>query len=245
MSANNDQFYAGLPVNEIPLGDLFINESLFYNVPENWHVIITDIKSSTAAVMAGKHENVNLVATGSIVSALNIAFKADIAVPFFFGGDGATFMVPPSILENVMQALALHKDNTLKTFELELRTGVIPVKQIYDAGYKLRISKFCCSGNFAIPIVLGNGLSYAEKEIKGNDSLISYQSQTAELDLRGMQCRWDKIPPPEDYEEVLTLLVLALHEQEQPKVFRDVICHIDRIYGNTKERQPISVPNSN
>ncbi|GAA3967899.1 DUF3095 domain-containing protein [Mucilaginibacter dorajii] len=242
MSANNDQFYAGLPVNEIPLGDLFINDKLFYNVPENWHVIITDIKGSTTAVMDGKHENVNLVATGSIVSALNIAFKADIAVPFFFGGDGATFMVPPSILQNVMQALALHKDNTLRAFELELRTGTIPVKQIYDAGYKLRISKFCSSGNFAIPIVLGNGLSYAEREIKGNDSLTSYQSQTSELDLGGMQCRWDKIPPPEDYEEVLTLLVVALHEQEQPEVFRDVICHIDRIYGNTEERQPISVP---
>ncbi|MDN3581353.1 DUF3095 family protein [Mucilaginibacter flavus] len=242
MSANNNQFYASLPVNNISLGDLFINDKLFFNVPGDWHVIITDIKNSTTAVMNGKHENVNLIATGSIVSVLNIAFKADISVPFFFGGDGATFIVPPSILESVMQALALHKENTLKTFELALRTGTIPVKQIYDAGYKLCISKFCCTGNFTIPIVLGNGLSYAEKEIKGNDNLTNYQSQTDELDLSGMQCRWDKIPPPEDYEEVLTLLVLALHEDEQPEVFRYVICHIDRIYGDTKKRQPISVP---
>jgi hypothetical protein len=37
-------------------------------VPENWHVIITDIKNSTTVAMNVKHQNVNLVATGSIVA---------------------------------------------------------------------------------------------------------------------------------------------------------------------------------
>jgi hypothetical protein len=39
--------------------------------------------------MRGLHETINLVATGSIVAVLNIAYKAKITVPFFFGGDGA------------------------------------------------------------------------------------------------------------------------------------------------------------
>src|SRR5450432_1769980 len=102
---NNDLFYSRLPVNEIPLADLLTEEHLFYKVPENWFVVITDIKNSTLAIQQGLHETVNLVATGSIVAVLNIAYRAGLSVPFFFGGDGATFILPPSILDAAMQAL--------------------------------------------------------------------------------------------------------------------------------------------
>ena len=87
MSAvTNDLFYSRLPVNEISLSELLTEEHLFYKVPDNWHVVITDVKKSTEAVAEGMHETVNLLATGSIVAVLNIAYKARITVPFFFGG---------------------------------------------------------------------------------------------------------------------------------------------------------------
>lgn len=243
MPATNQNFYSDLKVNTIPLGELFIKENLFHNVPADWHIIITDIKGSTIAVNNGQHENVNFVATGSIVSVLNIAFKHNIAVPFFFGGDGATFIVPGPIVGIVMQALALYKDNTLKNFGFELRTGIVPVNKVYDKGYKLCISKYCTSGNFTIPIILGNGLSYAEKVIKGREGEpFDYMAQEGELDLTGMQCRWDKIPPPENTDEVVSLLVVAREEDKQAEVFKKVICYIDEIYGNPEKRQPISVP---
>ncbi|QEM11787.1 DUF3095 domain-containing protein [Mucilaginibacter rubeus] len=243
MPATDQKFYSDLKVNTIPLGELFVKDELFYNVPADWHIIITDIKGSTLAVSSGQHENVNFVATGSIVSVLNIAFKNSITVPFFFGGDGATFIVPGVIVDAVMQALVLYKDNTLKNFDFELRTGIVPVKRVYDEGYKLCISKYCTSGNFTIPIVLGNGLSYAEKIIKGKEGeSFDYMAQEGELDLTGMQCRWDKIPPPENTDEVVSLLVVARDESKQAAVFRKVIGYIDEIYGNPEKRQPISVP---
>ena len=95
-SANNDLFYSRLPVNEIPLGDLLMEEHLFFKIPANWHVVITDVKNSTAAIRKGLHETINLVATGSIVAVLNIAYKSKLTVPFFFGGDGASFIIPPT-----------------------------------------------------------------------------------------------------------------------------------------------------
>ena len=88
---NNDLFYSRLPVNEISLSDLLTEEHLFFKIPANWHVVITDVKNSTAAIQEGLHETINLVATGSIVAVLNIAYKSNLTVPFFFGGDGATF----------------------------------------------------------------------------------------------------------------------------------------------------------
>lgn len=242
MVVSNELFYSALPANEIALSELLVREELFHHVPGNWHIIITDIKNSTAAVASGLHETVNLVATGSIVTVLNIAYKAKLTVPFFFGGDGATFIVPPSIIDQVMNGLQLFRANTLTNFNLELRAGTVPVNTVYTNGEELRISKFKSSAILSIPVVLGNGLAYAEKVIKGEDYLFSNNAVAdTELDLSGMQCRWDKIEPPQDHHEVVTLLVIAGAREIQPKVFSKVVALIDRIYGVAETRQPISV----
>ncbi|GAA4214713.1 DUF3095 domain-containing protein [Pedobacter jeongneungensis] len=242
MPDNNDHFYANLPVNKIPLHQLLIKNHLFKGIPADWHVIITDIKSSTAAVNAGLHENVNLIATGSIVAVLNIAFKANITVPFFFGGDGATFIIPPGIVDEVMKSLLKYKDNALENFSLDLRVGIVPVEEIYARNHNLQISRFSSSETFSIPIILGDGLAYAEKMIKGDDYLLSgHDTANDEIDLSGMQCRWDKIEPPENSEEIVTLIVIARDYRQQAEVFSKVIRHLDQIYGTPEKRQPISV----
>lgn len=242
MTDTNHNFYAAIPACKMPLGQLLVSKDLFRMVPDDWHVIVTDIRNSTAAVMAGRHENVNLVATGSIVCVLNIAFGQELSIPFFFGGDGATFLVPPVIFDEVMKALVLYKAKVMTNFSLELRTGTVPVQHIYAEGHELRISKFSSSAILSIPVVLGDGLSYAEQVIKGADYLFAAQDTTdGALNLAGMQCRWDKIPPPENQEEVVTLLIVARNFKEQAIVFREVMDHMDVIYGSPQKRQPISV----
>jgi hypothetical protein len=241
-AAANDQFYAALPAHKMPLGELLIKDDLFNEVPSDWYVVLTDIKGSTNAVFGGRHEDVNLVATGSIVSVLNIAYGLNVTVPFFFGGDGATFIIPPSIIDRVMQALASYKTTTQNTFNLELRTGMVPVEHIYAQGHHLYIAKFSSSASFHIPVVLGNGLNYAEQLIKGDDALLSkHPAQTEELDLTGMECRWDRVAPPKDREEVVTLLVAASDGARQSAAFSKVMNKIDEIYGPPRKRQPISV----
>jgi hypothetical protein len=242
MLTAQDQFYSSLPIHRMSLGELLIRPELFQYVPRDWHVIITDIKGSTTAVLNGGHENVNLIATGSIVSVLNIAFEQQLTVPFFFGGDGATFIVPPSIIEKVMRSLAVYRRNTLENFNLELRTGLVPVEDVYQKGHELLIAKFSSSASFAIPIVLGNGLNYAEQLIKGADALLAEEPvDESALDLTGMQCRWDKIAPPREQDEVVTLLVIAGDQAHQSAVFAKVVNKIDELYGAPQYRQPISV----
>ena len=242
-NSSSDVFYTRLPVNEIPLRDLLTEEHLFYRVPETWHVIITDIKKSTLAVEQGKAETVNLLATGSIVAVLNIAYKAHLTVPFFFGGDGATFIIPESILTVTLQALRIHQENTDKNYRLSLRVGSVAVSDIYKEGHLLRITKLRASQLFSIPVVLGDGLTYAEKIIKGeNYSLDLTGSKLSALDLSGMQCRWDKIKPPQDYDEVVSLIVTAKESEKQAEAFKKVIDKLDEIYGEAERRKPISVP---
>ncbi|NQX39412.1 Protein of unknown function [Pedobacter steynii] len=242
MPQPTDQFYHDLPANRMALADLLVKASLFHPVPANWHVIITDIKGSTQAVQSGLHETVNLIATGSIVTVLNLAFRAGITVPFFFGGDGATFIVPPSIVDQAMQGLLLYQLNTSENFNLELRVGVVPVQEIYEEGHELNISKFSLSDAFSIPVILGKGLSFAEQLIKAEDYLFTSElAPAAELDLSGMQCRWDKIDPPEHGQEIVTLLIMAVGLVSPALIFSKVIRHIDEIYGPPQKRQPISV----
>ncbi|WP_204985841.1 DUF3095 family protein [Mucilaginibacter psychrotolerans] len=62
-----------------------------------------------------------------------------------------------------------------------------------------------------------------------------------EPDLTGMQCRWDRIAPPEDKEEVISLLVVAQDGHKQSEVFKEVMETLDKLYGPPQKRQPISV----
>jgi hypothetical protein len=219
-----------------------MEEHLFYKIPDNWHVVITDIKSSTAAVDTGMHTKVNLVATGSMVAVLNISYKAGITVPSFFGGDGATFIIPPSLLTDTIHALERHRDNSQKTFNLTLRVGHIPVSAIYNSGHKLTISKLRTSNIFIIPILLGDGVPYAEKVIKGPGYKASaLPAGNHDLDLSGMQCRWDMVEPPQTDGEVVSLLVVSRNTVSQAPAFKKVIDKIDEIYGTPEKRRPITV----
>lgn len=239
---NNDLFYTRLPVNEIPLSDLLTEEHLFFKIPANWHVLITDVKNSTAAIQGGLHETINLVATGSIVAVLNIAYKSNLTVPFFFGGDGATFIIPPSLLDTIIYALLQHQGNTRINFKLDLRVGHVPVAEIYEQQHALNISKLKTSELFAIPVLLGDGLTYAEKKIKGPDYMLATLPVSVdELDLSGMQCRWDRIKPPENFFEVVSLLVIPREGVKHSLAFKKVIDSVDAIYGAPQTRTPISI----
>jgi hypothetical protein len=237
-----DHFYNNLPVSENSLAQVMLEKELFHALPSSWHVIITDIKGSTHAVNNGAHESVNFIATGSIVAVLNLAYKENLTVPFFFGGDGATFIVPDSIFQPAMQALQLYSINTKENTGLDLRTGAVSVQDIYAKGHQLLLCKVKISTTLSIPVLLGNGLHYAERIIKGDDYLFQCESgEECELDLNGMQCRWDKISPPQQGNEVVSILITASKGIEQSIAFQKVFLIMDEAYGIPRHRQPISV----
>lgn len=241
--SNNPHFYSELLVNTISVSDLVADKSLFSEVPEDWHVLIADIKNSTQAIKDGKHNEVNLVATGSIIAVLNIVYSEKINVPFFFGGDGATILVPPKYLKSAMSALEKHQKNTLKNFGFELKVGHLSIKEIYKEKIELIIAKAQINNIFNIPVILGNGLQYAESFIKNKDPFKggNFQMDESPLNLDGMQCKWDKIKPPEETQEVVSLIVTGCGDQDPSKIFSEVLKAIDEIYGSAKRRKPISV----
>lgn len=238
----NTLFYSSLPLYKESINKLFSNIDQFKRVPDEWHVIITDIKGSTASVEKGLSELVNLIATGSIIASLNIASKHKIDIPFFFGGDGATLLIPSILLKEIMDALILHKDNIQKEFNIYLRVGSMSVSDIYKNNQELKIAKARVNKLHSIPVIIGNGLHFAEASIKSKDiALDILNTKKTSLNLEGMECGWDKIPPPENSNEVVSLLINAISESKQAAVFQQVLKKTDEIYGSLHHRNPISV----
>lgn len=239
----NTLFYANLENHTEPVNEILSKADLFQRIPNDWYIVVTDIKDSTTSVENGFGELVNLIATGSIIAALNIASKHVIDIPFFFGGDGATILIPSILLTEIMEALTLHKENIQKEFDIYLKVGNIPVSHVYKNNLELKIAKASINKLLTIPIVLGNGLHFAEKLIKSRDKTIykSFKKKT-NLDLDGMECRWDKISPPENSNEVVSLLVKVVSESKQASIFQNILEKTDHIYGSLHNRNPISVP---
>lgn len=239
---NSTQFYTKLTEQKQSISKLLLREEVFAKIPDDWYVVLTDIKDSTTSINSGKHEVINLIATGSIIAVLNIAHEAKITVPFFFGGDGATMVIPSKILDECLNALNEHQINSYNNFDLFLRVGNVSVAEIYKQGYKLNIAKAKINEHLSIPIILGGGLHYAEKIIKGTKNIYdSPELIKKSLNLTGMECRWDKIKPPEEQHEILCLLVNSRDRDNQAVVYKKVLDKIEQIYGSHKKRSPISL----
>lgn len=238
----NKNFYANLKIPNKALLDLLADESSFIDVPKTWHIVVVDIQNSTLAVSQGRHHEINLTSTGAIISVLNTIRreKKYIEIPYFFGGDGATFIIPGILLEKVISVLNNFSHHIKTNTGLILRVGQLSVSELITEKSHLRIAKHKLTDMLTIPIVLGNGLKLAEEIIKNNfveKNLVDFRSDL--LNLEGMECRWNQIDPTKTGNKVICLLVDSISEKDQGLVYSEVLKELENIFGNFKSRQPI------
>jgi hypothetical protein len=239
---DNRSFYHSLPTSQLSLQELLGKEQLFEPLPADWHVIVVDIEDSTLAVERGLHQDVNLIATGSIIAVSNkVKEHSELSnIPYFFGGDGATFLVPAFLLDTLMDTLSNYRRHVERQFGLVLRVGGLPVDEVYQQNLQLKIAKLKLNSYLTIPVVLGNGLKYTEALIKARFTGKEDYQEILPVDLTGMNCRWNEIAPPSQEEKILCLLVTCSDEERQAQVYHEVVSAIDRIFGELDGRQPIS-----
>ncbi len=131
---------------------------------------------------------------------------------------------------------------------MELRVGSITIGEIIKAGHELKVAKVEIGKGYNKSVVIGNGLQYAENIIKDNylqdkenikQQLLTIDS--SELNLEGLECRWDRIKPHTSSLEVVCLLIEAVNFKNQSTVYRDVMIKLDEIYGEADKRHPITI----
>jgi len=88
-------------------------------VPGDWWIVVADVVGSTKAIEAGAYKKVNTVGVACIAAVINV--DRSVEMPFVFGGDGATFAVPGSLLERIVAALREAQRLSRQSFELSLR----------------------------------------------------------------------------------------------------------------------------
>ncbi len=240
-NSESKNFYTELPVFNDGLINHLSYPNRFKKVPADWHVVITDIKDSSRVIREGMHQQVNLAATASIISALNIARSKRVEFPFFFGGDGATLLIPNLMHDDVINALSIYQGNVKRAFDFDLRVDEVPVSQLYAEGQLLLLSKNKLSNKHTIPVVLGEGLLYADELIKKKRFKLKQEADRDALNLDGMECRWDAVKPPEVTKQIVCLLLKIQAGYDQAAVFSKVFTAIENIYGSYKDRRPISV----
>jgi len=242
----NIKYYTQLKSSSKTLVDLLADESDFSELPNTWHVVVVDIKNSTKAVDEGKHHQINLTATGAIISVLNTIRKEkkNIEIPYFFGGDGATFIIPALLLNKITLVLENYSLHIKKNIDLILRVGHISIEELSEKKANLKIVKHQLTDQLAIPIILGNGLKKAEEIIKSTFTKIEdIDFKKDLLNLEGMECRWKEINPRQTQKKVICLLLDTVNENNQRAIYRDVLIKMDTIFGTFNNRQPIKSKN--
>ncbi len=236
-------FYSKLKVHAGALEKVYADANHFSEIPDDWNIVVTDVENSTLAVHQGKQQEINLAATGSIVACLNISRDAGIEIPFFFGGDGATLLMPNEILKDCLQALTFHQERCYSTFDFYLRVGYRTVKQMKEQGGSLYITKYQRNNFHIMPLIQGDALQRAENEIKstGPQDLKLSALKANLLNLNGMECKWDRIPPLDLKNEVLSLIIRACDVNHQHELYSIILKEISSIYGGDAVRNPVSM----
>lgn len=200
---NTEKFYS--EIRGFSKFEALSEDHLYHAVPSDWYVVITDIEGSTKAIQAGRYRDVNMLGAAS-VAVIQKHFGAD-PFPFIFGGDGATFLIPPTKIEAVRHSLSILKAYSVSQFDLGLRVGIMKVAQIYKAEHKLEVAKFEIAHGKCTAFIRGGGITWAESQIKKDKlNLCIEANKDGDLgDLSGLSCRWQ--PLQSRHGKILSILI--------------------------------------
>jgi hypothetical protein len=227
-------FYRDLPVRT-RFGDVARPEA-YTDAPPDWHVVVADVRGSTQAVEAGQYKAVNMVGASVITAVLNATTGHD--VPFVFGGDGASLLVPDALMAPVRAALLGTRAMAAAAFGLDLRVGAVPVAAIHAAGPRVRVGRFRMAAHYEQAMFSGGGLSWAEDQIKapGSPFLLDGDATADAADFSGLECRWQDLPSP--HGETVALLVRAT-DPGDAAVYREALGQIEAAFGGAPEPRPV------
>ncbi|MFP4600907.1 MAG: DUF3095 domain-containing protein [Persicimonas sp.] len=212
--------------------------------PESWLVVITDVKGSTDAIQDGRYKEVNALGACCIVTALNTADGVDI--PYVFGGDGATLLIPPTLEEPMGRELAGLARLAERCFGLELRIGLVPVAEVRSSDADVLVARYEASKDVSLAMLSGGGLEVAEKLVKDEALGAPYRVEPTASDdadeppLEGFQCRWNPIKNRNG--KTMAMLVAALDDTPQARhdTYARILEQLNQI-GEVDKLHPLAV----
>lgn len=199
--------------------DIF-NEKFYHPLPDDWSIIVTDIKNSTIAIENGFYKDVNVLGVASIIAVKNAC--KNIEVPFVFGGDGALLFVPNDCVKDVQSALSKTKFIAADQFNMELRIAIFSYSEIKRRNGEIFIAKRKLSNSANIAMAKGSGLGIADELSKSPNSSFSSKELNFSNPHDGFVCKFAPIKPQNG--EILTLIILA--NKSDFKIYSEILSYL-------------------
>ncbi|MCM2475455.1 DUF3095 domain-containing protein [Rhizobium sp. CG5] len=233
MEPTYNEFLAGVRVlrNFEDVADPAVYSAL----PSGWALAVADIVDSTVAIEAGRYKAVNMAGAAVIASLNNSLGRHDL--PFVFGGDGAAVAIPPQGREIAMTTLSNVQRWAFDDLGLTLRAALVPVEDIRDHGFDVRIARFQASDDVSYAMFSGGGNSWADARMKEGLYAVPAAAIGARPDLSGLSCRWDPIKATRG--KVVSIIVVAGPVQD-PQAFSSLVLDIiDLVEVDGREGHPV------
>jgi len=211
---------------------------MYHTAPEDWFVVLTDIQGSTKAIEAGQYKDVNMVGAACITAVVN-ACKG-VNIPYVFGGDGATLLIPPQMVEKTRTELLALKQISFTMHKLQLRVDIVPMIEITKRGKKIAVAKYQMPTGCSLAMFRGGGVNLADDLVKnGGFAITEDGDKNLKPDLKGLSCRWQPIKAQRD--TILTLLVMSTNPDKEDARYQDINSNITRILET--DASPVKLSN--
>ena len=215
----------------------------FRNVPEDWYIIVVDIKGSTQATKYHLEQSIKLYAA-ICISAITKDIKSaepKLDLPFFFGGDGITVLAPKTYQLRITLVLENIRAKIFKANYLHLRVGAIQILNLNKkTEARLKICKLVLNEGLQIPVAIGNTLWKAETAVKNewvND--VIEPRQIMHVDYSGSANIGLTIPTHHANMHFLCFMAYPANDLEGLETLRKVSLKMDSIFGKYKARLPL------
>jgi len=208
-----------------------LDDSYYVEAPDNWIILLTDVKGSTQAIKEGRYQQVNMIGAASITCVLNCL--GTFAIPFVFGGDGATLLIPPESKDVICQQLKGLQSMAQNHFSIHLRVGLVPLSVLREKKLSLKVAKYELSPGNCLAQFRGGALSAAEDMVKKNHpeaEIIIPLEKEKSPNLQGLSCRLNPLKSQQG--EILSLLCKPRATYQTEKTLQMILDELKSILGN-------------
>lgn len=207
-----------------------LDPSRYRPAPADWQLTITDIEGSTRAVERGLQKSVNMIAASCIAAVGNAC--ADMELPYLFGGDGATILIPPEHADAAFAVLSGVRAFARTNTGLVLRAGAMRVGELRGYGHDVLVARYEVSPGNSFAMFRGGGVGFLDHVLKGREAgvsatIVTLPEVASEPDLTGLSCRWQPIASRSG---CMVSLVVTMSDRHAD--YRSVLHHLLEIAGD-------------
>lgn len=227
-------FYLKLPA--VTSFEQFTRSEIYQPLPDDWVIVVADIKNSTQAIEKGLYKEVNLIGAASITQTMQSQHTQNI--PFVFGGDGASICVHREDAKHVARRLGMLQKLAQENYGLTLRVAMIPVTDIRARGVDVLVAKLEITTNKFIAMFRGGGLAMADTLAKQEAANYEIARVDTHLDsLEGLSCRWSPVPSKKG---VVVSLLIMTRDSLAMQVYQSLLIEFRKILGrDLAETNPV------